>query len=207
MYCAISTVLVAYNINLTYKYTYDSYYDCHDPLRNATGKKKDDPLSYTTGIAIFVIVLLNAGIAAWTEHKAGDALEALSKMTQAAIYAPRSRLESGRNARKTSGNPRFSQGFPWFFMVFLAFGAPTLCSGRARRARGAGAHEQRGARGHRGAGHGRRGAGGHAAGGERGFEGLGDGSHRPHHRKEVLYLYSLGAISHIRLNIYSYFYI
>ncbi|OLP74637.1 hypothetical protein AK812_SmicGene45770, partial [Symbiodinium microadriaticum] len=54
---------------------------------NATGTRAEDPLSYTTGIAIFVIVLLNAGIAAWTEHKAGDALEALSKMTQAAIYA------------------------------------------------------------------------------------------------------------------------
>mmetsp|Transcript_24846 Transcript_24846/g.59001 ORF Transcript_24846/g.59001 Transcript_24846/m.59001 type:complete len:1056 (+) Transcript_24846:77-3244(+) len=56
---------------------------------NATGSKADDPLSYTTGIAIFVIVILNAGIAAWTEHKAGDALEALSKMTQAAIYVVR----------------------------------------------------------------------------------------------------------------------
>ena len=56
---------------------------------NATGSKKEDPLSYTTGIAIFVIVILNAGIAAWTEHKAGDALEALSKMTQAAIYVVR----------------------------------------------------------------------------------------------------------------------
>lgn len=56
---------------------------------NATGSKRDDPLSYTTGIAIFVIVILNAGIAAWTEHKAGDALEALSKMTQAAIYVIR----------------------------------------------------------------------------------------------------------------------
>jgi len=56
---------------------------------NATGTRAEDPLSYTTGIAIFVIVLLNAGIAAWTEHKAGDALEALSKMTQAAIYVVR----------------------------------------------------------------------------------------------------------------------
>lgn len=62
---------------------------------NATGSKRDDPLSYTTGIAIFVIVILNAGIAAWTEHKAGDALEALSKMTQAAIYVS----ETGRKFR------------------------------------------------------------------------------------------------------------
>eukprot|EP00931_Biecheleriopsis_adriatica_P083339 TRINITY_DN5691_c0_g1_i3.p1 TRINITY_DN5691_c0_g1~~TRINITY_DN5691_c0_g1_i3.p1 ORF type:complete len:1094 (+),score=262.48 TRINITY_DN5691_c0_g1_i3:82-3363(+) len=52
---------------------------------NATGPGASDPLSYTTGIAIAIIVLINAGIAAWTEHKAGDALEALSKMTQASI--------------------------------------------------------------------------------------------------------------------------
>jgi len=56
---------------------------------NATGPNKDDILSYTTGKAIFVIVILNAGIAAWTEHKAGDALEALSKMTQASIFVLR----------------------------------------------------------------------------------------------------------------------
>eukprot|EP00438_Fugacium_kawagutii_P006217 Skav219205 [mRNA] locus=scaffold537:89353:95308:+ [translate_table: standard] len=58
-------------------------------LVNATGPKAGDPLSYTTGIAIGLIVLLNAGIAAWTESKAGDALEALSKMTQANIYVLR----------------------------------------------------------------------------------------------------------------------
>eukprot|EP00931_Biecheleriopsis_adriatica_P083561 TRINITY_DN5716_c0_g1_i1.p1 TRINITY_DN5716_c0_g1~~TRINITY_DN5716_c0_g1_i1.p1 ORF type:complete len:1073 (-),score=268.36 TRINITY_DN5716_c0_g1_i1:190-3408(-) len=56
---------------------------------NATGANASDPLSYTTGIAIFVIVLINAGIAAWTEHKAGGALEALSKMSQASIYVVR----------------------------------------------------------------------------------------------------------------------
>lgn len=57
---------------------------------NATNEEKvSDPLSYTTGIAIFVIVLINAGIAAWTEHKAGGALEALSKMSQASIYVVR----------------------------------------------------------------------------------------------------------------------
>jgi len=56
---------------------------------NASGPNKSDPLSYTTAIAIFCIVFLNAGIAAWTENKAGDALEALSKMTQAAIYVVR----------------------------------------------------------------------------------------------------------------------
>jgi len=54
-------------------------------LVNATSSRASDPLQYTTGIAIFVIVLLNAGIAAWTEHKAGGALEALTKMSQATI--------------------------------------------------------------------------------------------------------------------------
>jgi len=55
----------------------------------ATGPKADDPLQYTTGIAIMIIVLLNAGIAAFTEAKAGDALEALSKMSQAAVFVIR----------------------------------------------------------------------------------------------------------------------
>ena len=40
---------------------------------NATGPNKSDPLSYTTGMAIFVIVFINAGIAAWTESQAGNA--------------------------------------------------------------------------------------------------------------------------------------
>eukprot|EP00933_Yihiella_yeosuensis_P079485 TRINITY_DN9222_c0_g1_i1.p1 TRINITY_DN9222_c0_g1~~TRINITY_DN9222_c0_g1_i1.p1 ORF type:complete len:1097 (+),score=293.97 TRINITY_DN9222_c0_g1_i1:94-3384(+) len=66
---------------------------CASMVVNGTGNAKDDPLSYTTGVAIFVIVLLNAGIAAWTEHKAGDALEALSKMTQATIYVVRDGVE------------------------------------------------------------------------------------------------------------------
>jgi magnesium-transporting ATPase (P-type) len=48
---------------------------------NGTGDKNDDVLSYIEGIAIFVIVLLNAGIAAVTENSANDALEKLSKMT------------------------------------------------------------------------------------------------------------------------------
>jgi len=52
---------------------------------NATGSKKDDPLSYTTAVAIFIIVIINAGIAAWSEHKADDALAALMKMTQPTI--------------------------------------------------------------------------------------------------------------------------
>jgi magnesium-transporting ATPase (P-type) len=60
---------------------------------NATGPNYDDPLSYTTGKAIFVIVLINAGIAAWTEHKAGGALDALSKLSQAAIYVLRNGSE------------------------------------------------------------------------------------------------------------------
>jgi len=52
---------------------------------NATGSKKNEPLSYTTAVAIFIIVVINAGIAAWSEHKADDALAALMKMTQPTI--------------------------------------------------------------------------------------------------------------------------
>lgn len=58
-------------------------------VNSTNAEKATDPLSYTTGIAIFVIVLINAGIAAWTEHKAGGALEALAKMSQASIYVIR----------------------------------------------------------------------------------------------------------------------
>jgi magnesium-transporting ATPase (P-type) len=60
---------------------------------NATGPNYEDPLSYTTGKAIFVIVLINAVIAAWTESKAGGAMDALSKMTQASIYVVRNGSE------------------------------------------------------------------------------------------------------------------
>ena len=56
---------------------------------SAIGPKADGTPSYTTGATTFTIVFINAGIAAWTEHKAGGALEALSKMTQAAIYVVR----------------------------------------------------------------------------------------------------------------------
>jgi len=56
---------------------------------NGTGPNKNDILSYTTGKAIIIIVLINAGIAAWTEAKAGDALEALTKMSQASIFVVR----------------------------------------------------------------------------------------------------------------------
>jgi magnesium-transporting ATPase (P-type) len=58
---------------------------------NATGseERRTDGLSYTTGIAIFVIVLLNAGIAAYTENQAGGALDALAKMSQPSITVVR----------------------------------------------------------------------------------------------------------------------
>jgi len=50
---------------------------------NATNEgKRDEILSYTTGMAIFILVLLNAGIAAYTEHQAGNALDALAKLSQ-----------------------------------------------------------------------------------------------------------------------------
>lgn len=48
----------------------------------ATGDNRDDPISYVEGIAIFTIVILNAGIAAVTENDANNALDALSKMSQ-----------------------------------------------------------------------------------------------------------------------------
>jgi len=50
-------------------------------LVNATGTKNDQPLSYIEGFAIFLIVIINAGIAAVTENSANDALEKLSKMS------------------------------------------------------------------------------------------------------------------------------
>jgi potassium/sodium efflux P-type ATPase len=48
----------------------------------AAGEEPDNPTTYIEGIAILVIVVLNAGIAAVTENSANDALEALSKLTQ-----------------------------------------------------------------------------------------------------------------------------
>merc|ERR1719311_1386622 len=49
---------------------------------NASGSRSDEAISYVEGIAIFVIVILNAGIAAWTENSANSALAALAKMSQ-----------------------------------------------------------------------------------------------------------------------------
>jgi hypothetical protein len=47
----------------------------------------DDSFVILAGIAIFVIVFLNAGIAAFTENMANSALEALKKMSQAVRLA------------------------------------------------------------------------------------------------------------------------
>ena len=41
-------------------------------LGAATGPKYHEIDQYATAIAIFVIVKINAGIAAWTEHAAGE---------------------------------------------------------------------------------------------------------------------------------------
>lgn len=49
---------------------------------NAASDTRNDPISYVEGIAIFVIVFLNAGIGAYTENQAAGALEALSKLSQ-----------------------------------------------------------------------------------------------------------------------------
>lgn len=54
-----------------------------------SGQHRNEPLHYCTCIAIFLIILVNAGIAAWTEHKAGDALEALAKMSSASALVVR----------------------------------------------------------------------------------------------------------------------
>jgi len=51
----------------------------------ATGNKNDEPLQYTTGIAIFILIIINAGIAAKTEAQANGALDALKKMSQASV--------------------------------------------------------------------------------------------------------------------------
>jgi len=58
-------------------------------LVNATSSRRGDPLQYTTGIAIFMLVILNAGIAAWTENQAGNALDKLQEMQQAEVPAMR----------------------------------------------------------------------------------------------------------------------
>eukprot|EP00392_Amoebophrya_sp_AT5.2_P001172 g1174.t1 len=49
----------------------------------AATRKNPEAIHFVEGIAIFVIVFLNAGIAAVTESAANQALEALSKMSQA----------------------------------------------------------------------------------------------------------------------------
>jgi len=56
---------------------------------NATGPNRNDILSYTTGKAIFILVMINAGIAAWSERQAGDALEALASLSQASVEVVR----------------------------------------------------------------------------------------------------------------------
>jgi potassium/sodium efflux P-type ATPase len=48
---------------------------------NATSHENDQFLAYVEGLAIFIIVIINAGIAALTENSANNALEALSKMS------------------------------------------------------------------------------------------------------------------------------
>lgn len=55
----------------------------------ATGSDREELISYVEGFAIFVIVLLNAAIAAWTENAANSALEALKKMSQATALVRR----------------------------------------------------------------------------------------------------------------------
>lgn len=49
---------------------------------NGTSPAASNPISYVEGIAIFIIVFLNAGIGAVTENQAAGALEALSNLSQ-----------------------------------------------------------------------------------------------------------------------------
>lgn len=55
---------------------------CASLIVNATGPNNSDPVAYVESIAIFIIVILNAGIGAVTENAAAGALEALSKLSQ-----------------------------------------------------------------------------------------------------------------------------
>jgi len=51
-------------------------------LVTATGSRREELLQYSTPIAIFILVILNAGIAAYTENQAGNALDKLQQMSQ-----------------------------------------------------------------------------------------------------------------------------
>ena len=64
-------------------------------LLGARGSKYHEIDYYASAIAIFVLVIINAGIAAWTEHNAGDALAALSSLTPTCIGV----LRNGDEAR------------------------------------------------------------------------------------------------------------
>lgn len=55
----------------------------------ALGPESSDPQSYTAGVAILVILLLNAAISALAEHKACGALEVLSKRTRSSTRVAR----------------------------------------------------------------------------------------------------------------------
>ena len=55
---------------------------------NASGSRSDEAISYVEGIAIFVIVILNAGIAAYTENSANNALAALAKIREDTLLFP-----------------------------------------------------------------------------------------------------------------------
>eukprot|EP00439_Symbiodinium_sp_Y106_P026125 s7846_g3.t1 len=57
--------------------------------------KREEALSYTTSLAILVLVLINASITSYTEHQAGNALDALAKLSQAEVSV----LRDGRPVR------------------------------------------------------------------------------------------------------------
>ncbi|CAE7634312.1 unnamed protein product [Symbiodinium sp. CCMP2456] len=57
--------------------------------------KREEALSYTTSVAILVLVLINASITSYTEHQAGNALDALAKLSQAEVSV----LRDGKSVR------------------------------------------------------------------------------------------------------------
>jgi potassium/sodium efflux P-type ATPase len=66
---------------------------CASIVVTATSDNRDNALEYSTGIAIYLLVIVNAGIAAKVESQANGALDALKKLSQAAVTVIRDNNE------------------------------------------------------------------------------------------------------------------
>lgn len=66
---------------------------CASIVVTATSDNRDNALEYSTGIAIYLLVIVNAGIAAKVESQANGALDALKKLSQAAVSVLRDSAE------------------------------------------------------------------------------------------------------------------